>query len=59
MLEGEPGHKTYIASAYAPYGMINSERREIVMHQQFNYIQEHGLLTDPKKIIQANLITLL
>ncbi len=59
MLEGDPGHKTYVVPAYVPYGTINSERRETVIQQQLNYIQEHRLLTDTKKMFQENMLTLL
>ncbi len=38
MLEWDPGHKTYVISVYAPWGMIHSAQKETVMHKHPNYI---------------------
>ena len=46
-VEGEPGHITRFVSAYAPTGSDGNSGPKSNYKQQYRYIQEKGLRTDP------------
>ena len=47
LLEGTPGHKTRVITAYAPCGDANSGETT-VFSQHMNYTRQKGLRTNPK-----------
>ena len=57
-VEGEPGHKTYIITAYAPCGNTKVGDHT-VYKQQERSIQEKGLKTNPKALFRDDLLHVL
>jgi hypothetical protein len=57
-VEGEPGHKTYIITAYAPCGNTKVGDHT-VYKQQERFIQEKGLKTNPKALFREDLLQVL
>ena len=58
LVEGEPGHQTYLLTAYAPCSNIGVG--EYMMYkQQERYIQDKGLKTDPKALFRDDLLAVL
>ena len=55
LLEGEPGYKTRVITAYAPCGDKTSDIAT-VYKQQWRYIQEKGLKTNPKSMFREDLL---
>ena len=57
-LEGEPGHCTYVITAYAPCG--NTAMGDTTVYKQHErFIQLHGLRTNPKTMFRDDLLTTL
>ena len=57
-VEGEPGHKTYVITAYAPCGNAKVGDHT-VYKQQERFIQEKGLKTNPKALFRDDLLQVL
>ena len=55
LLEGTPGHKTRVITAYAPCGDANSGETT-VFAQHMNYIRQKGLRTNPKAMFRDDLL---
>ena len=58
LLEGEPGHFTYVITAYAPCGNKDSGDATY-FKQNERYIQAKGLRTNPKTMFREDLLALL
>ena len=58
LLEGEPGHFTYVITAYAPCG--NKDSGKCTYYKQSErYILSQGLRTNPKTMFREDLLALL
>ena len=58
LLEGAPGHYTYVITAYAPCG--NKDSGDFTYYKQSSrYIQAKGLRSNPKRMFREDLLTLL
>ena len=55
LLEGAPGHKTRVNTAYALCGDANSGKTTIYA-QNMNYIRQKGLRTNPKAMFRNDLL---
>ena len=58
LVEGEPGHQTYVITAYAPCGNIGVGDYTVYKHQE-GYIQEKDLKTNPKIMFCEDLLAVL
>ncbi len=54
LLEGSPGHKTRVITAYAPCGGSSSSEGTY-HHHNLNYIRTEGLRTNPKDMYRDDL----
>ena len=55
LLEGSPGHKTRVITAYAPCGGSQS-REGTYYHHSLNYIRNKGLRTNPRDMFRDDLV---
>ena len=55
LLEGSPGHRTRVVTAYAPCGGAQS-REGTYFHHNLNYIRTKGLRTNPKDMFRDDLV---
>ena len=58
LLEGSPGHRTRVISAYAPCGNAACDT-STVYQQHMRYIWEKGLKTNPKKMFADDLLAVI